>query len=1230
MINTSNKKINLLLRLASKTALLLVLVATVFSPFGQMLTTPVAQAQQNLNVMGVPLPGTGAAINAAAYKAAGQTPPISCSADISTWDVCISNVVYVFTVGLGSGLAYVGSYFFDMTVRLSLDSASYALDFLSSGWTAARDLANMAFILILVYIAFIIMFQVETTGTIQMLAWVIFIALIINFSFFLSRVVVDAGNILAVQFYNGIQVPTLQQTAGTVVGGSVVSTASNWLGAGSDTKDLTANIMNALQFQTLFSTNSFQTFYQGNTGVSGWGSNLIILSFLYIAAGAMYFIIAASLLAAGIKFMVRIIVLWFAIIASPFALVAKAIPSPKIKQYYDMWQSILISHAFYPAVFLFIFFFINQIMATVGANNSLISSLFSNAQPTANATTGQAFIIMATNIANVGIRLGLVVALIYIGMKAADSVGVFGAQAAQKFTNWISRGGTGAVFGAAGLAGRYSLGLAGQRIAQNAALLGANAKGGAKGVAAGLLLRTGEGLSKRTFDVRGTPGVRAGLAAVGIDTNEAGGKGGYATAYANRVKKMTERAERFKQNKGAYERELKKIINRLGDDDKQNLAQAAKEAKDAQEDVDNFGSGDGRGNTLKAKTKQLKDLMKPYKDEAEKKAGKDFKDDYAKSLTTRGLHNVWGLTSSGVPGFISRADHEAASKVRDSKKEGAKLADLVGVKPTDAPGPGYTWDYTAKQWIPPAAPAPAAPATPAAPAAPAGGPAGGAPALAVLAGAAGGVAAAGGNQGQGGGQQGGQRAAPQRPTGRGPGTTGRANVNASTVVPTPPPPPQGIGVTSAGNRTQAARKGFGPVPPPLANTAASTIPAPTLSGAEKKLSEDIARAIGGQPENYTSQEFYEIAKEARKDLEEWLKTHPPSASSQNTQREIDTMERLLKEYREKNFRTPAGADTPGGGGRAPHRDSVWLRKVQSGLTDTANSTQQTRARGTGFTMPQTYTDRSAEIIDTYEWPDGTLHPEPPPVATDVPRLTYQPQTPPKAPLTPTPSAGGAADRSFSRPGPVPTPPPVPPAPNTAGVQPGLTRDAEVRRRGAMQNVEPIVPDLTPTPTPATPRHAEDSVNRVGIPPALTSQAAKERDAANKNLEPRVASFGRGWTPPEVKKGLSAEEKKDLRKIIKRELETQQVKTDKKIEGVKADIKHSLSGLEKGSYPPPLNKAAAEERGRRANSAERKDWLDSERKRMNDPIVNNTPLSTTEPPPAPPPPPPLPPTDEDKK
>ncbi len=143
------------------------------------------------------------------------------------WAQCITDVIYVFTIGIGSGFAYVSAYFFDWAVSLSLNGSAYALDFVSSGWTTARDLANMAFLFILLYIAFKIIFSAETGDTIHMLALVIVVALLVNFSFFFTRLAIDAGNILSIQFYNAINVQSLAATAQQGgVSGNVLATLS--------------------------------------------------------------------------------------------------------------------------------------------------------------------------------------------------------------------------------------------------------------------------------------------------------------------------------------------------------------------------------------------------------------------------------------------------------------------------------------------------------------------------------------------------------------------------------------------------------------------------------------------------------------------------------------------------------------------------------------------------------------------------------------------------------------------------------------------------------------------------------------------------------------------------------------------------------------------------------------------------------------------------------------------
>ncbi len=507
--------------------------------------------------------------------------------------VCISNIVYVFTVGLGSGLAYVGGFMFDITVALSLNSAAYALDFLSAGWTTARDLANMAFILILVYIAFTIMFRAETARTMQMLALVIFIALIINFSFFFTRLVIDVGNILAVQFYNSISAPSMAGTfattnsnTGTLAG--IATGAANSLGSQDvfkNTKDLTASIMQALNIQELFNDNNFKKFAQD----SSFGSKFIILSFLYIAIGACYFILAAMFFAVGVKFLVRIVVLWFLIIASPLAFVAKAIPGrPNVSGLYDQWQHELVSHAFYPAFFLFIFFFISTIMSSLGSGTGILGGLASDLSKLAANDQLGGFIFIASSVANVGIRLGFVVAMLYIALKASEQMGVRGAQFANKVTTYAF-GQTGKLASAPiGFLGRNTVGrYVGAPLAntakkfENRALLSNSriARAGWKGLATSTGV-TGNKLGKATYDPRNAPGASVLKKAVEKVTGPTVNVG--KPAEGGFMAQAKARADRIKQEQAARsallrDGETKELVKQLADKSQRHDALEAKE-----------------------------------------------------------------------------------------------------------------------------------------------------------------------------------------------------------------------------------------------------------------------------------------------------------------------------------------------------------------------------------------------------------------------------------------------------------------------------------------------------------------------------------------------------------------------------------------------------------------------------------------------------------------------------
>lgn len=162
------------------------------------------------------------------------------------------------------------------------------------------------------------------------------------------------------------------------------------------------------------------------------------------------------LLAAGVKFLFRVVVLWFLIIVSPLAFLAKTITPTET--YYNRWQEMLIKHTFYPVVFLFIFLFIAVFMNTFNADGGLIAGLFSDLGRMSQGDSG-GIAYLAANIANVAVRMGFVVAMLYIAMQAADKVGVIGAGAAKKVTGWAQ----GHVLGLGRLGARATAGFAYQQ-----------------------------------------------------------------------------------------------------------------------------------------------------------------------------------------------------------------------------------------------------------------------------------------------------------------------------------------------------------------------------------------------------------------------------------------------------------------------------------------------------------------------------------------------------------------------------------------------------------------------------------------------------------------------------------------------------------------------------------------------------------------------------------------------
>lgn len=85
---------------------------------------------------------------------------------------------------------------------------------INTGWTAIRDLVNILFIFILLYIAISTILGIDEHGAKHALAKVIIFGVLINFSMFFTKVIIDTSNIFTLQFYSKIRQTNTNQGLG--------------------------------------------------------------------------------------------------------------------------------------------------------------------------------------------------------------------------------------------------------------------------------------------------------------------------------------------------------------------------------------------------------------------------------------------------------------------------------------------------------------------------------------------------------------------------------------------------------------------------------------------------------------------------------------------------------------------------------------------------------------------------------------------------------------------------------------------------------------------------------------------------------------------------------------------------------------------------------------------------------------------------------------------------------
>lgn len=426
---------------------------------------------------------------------------------------CVAQLVYL-VWEISALIMKVAAFFLDFLIYYSTNSNSYSNGFITEGWGAVRDVANIFFIISLLFVAIKTILGLNVTNNKQIIGSIVLIALIINFSLFFTRVIIDGSNILAKVFYNNVE---SKDVNGNIVNGD----------AGQ--KSLSMGLVDKFNPQGLLT----QDMYNADYGTIRFILLTVILIAIALYTAYMFFTI-------GLLFVGRVIMLWVSMIFAPIAFISYALPFKIPKLGHEGWWDELFKNAFLAPIFVFFLYiivmfagFLSKIAESAGGDSpDFFQKILATLIP---------FIILF-----VFIMKAKEIALEYSG-ELGKSINKLGG----------SIGGmvVGGAIGGTAILGRASLGRAGRVLGNSERLKNAEAKGGITGFAAGKLLDTGRAASKGSFDLRGIKVAGKNLASTGLQVGSAQ-KGGYEKIRAEQIGKRQRRAETLKSGDNSKEKQL--------------------------------------------------------------------------------------------------------------------------------------------------------------------------------------------------------------------------------------------------------------------------------------------------------------------------------------------------------------------------------------------------------------------------------------------------------------------------------------------------------------------------------------------------------------------------------------------------------------------------------------------------------------------------------------------------
>lgn len=342
-----------------------------------------------------------------------------------------------FVALLNSFLAFLNSYLvylvkfsaslFDMAVSVAMAPLSN-IKAVDLGWQLTRDLSNMFFIFMLLVIAIATILRLEKYGAKQLLAGLIVMAILVNFSLVIARTVVDASNLLGITFMRAVY--PIDITIGRVLEINKLKSP----GAGSPPAQANPTFQVASDVPSAVLKGNAAIFppkqdpLQRALGKSANSLDQQVGEFFIQSIEFIFQLTAAYVfLALGILYIVRTVALILIFVLAPFGFVFFALPATRT--YAQQWWTQLFNWSFFFPASAFLLY----IAITWG---------FQMAN----------FNIQGNQILNTALAFNYVATLVFLlaSLLVARKMGIMGAETAIKFGSYLRKG-------TMGFVGRQSL-----------------------------------------------------------------------------------------------------------------------------------------------------------------------------------------------------------------------------------------------------------------------------------------------------------------------------------------------------------------------------------------------------------------------------------------------------------------------------------------------------------------------------------------------------------------------------------------------------------------------------------------------------------------------------------------------------------------------------------------------------------------------------------------------------